>query len=186
MTFWGWLGNNSSQIQALAGAVAVFVGIAVGWVAWKQKGAAEAQAAAALRQTTAAELQADAARQQVAAARQQTETSLLIADRQVFPHISFTATTNRGHIDILNNGNGSALDVELNYINGNLGDDLLRIAGKTLVVGDSVTVRIDEGQAANPGLRLTYETVFGTKYVLEFQWNGQISQAVNQKLSVQS
>ncbi len=55
-------------------------------------------------------------------------------------------------------------------MNGYLGEDLLRIAGKMLVVGDTVTVKVDEGQAANPGLRLTYETVFGTKYVLEFQW----------------
>lgn len=99
------------------------------------KGAAEAQASAAVKQAIAAEVQADAARQQVAAARQQTQTSLLIADRQVPPHISLTATTNRGQIEILNNGNGPALNVELNYVNGYLGDDLLGIAGKTLIVG---------------------------------------------------
>jgi hypothetical protein len=182
MRFWYWLGNNSSQIQALAGAAAVMVAIAVGWVVWKQKLAAEAQAEAAREQTTAAKEQAEAAKQQVIAAKQQIQTSLLIADRQVFPHISLTATTNRGQIDILNNGNGPALNVELNYKNGYSGDDLLKIAGKTLVVDDSVTVKVDEEQAANPGLRLTYETVFGTKYILEFQWNGQIAQAVNQKL----
>jgi hypothetical protein len=182
MSIWSWLGNNSSQVQALAGIAAVIVAAIVGWVAWKQKLAAEAQAKAAAKQTIAAETQAEAARQQVIAAKQQTETSLLIADRQVLPNISLTATTNRGHIKILNNGNGPALEVELNYINGYSGDDLLRIAGKTLVVGDNTTVRIDEGQAANPGLRLTYETIFGTKYALEFQWNGNICQAVNQKV----
>jgi hypothetical protein len=192
MSFWCWLGANSSQVQAVASAAAVIVAAVVGWVVWKQKLAAEAQAEAAREQTTAAKEQAEAAKQQVAAAKQQTETSLLIADKQVSPHISITAALYHGQIvrqtiDILNNGDGPASNIELNYINGFSGDDLLKIAGKTLVVRDSIQVRLtDEGKAANPGLRLTYETTFGTKYILEFQWNGHISQAVNQRLFVAS
>jgi len=190
MTFWCWLGNNSSQIQAVAGTAAVIVAAIVGWVVWKQKLAAEAQAEAAREQTKAAKEQVEAANQQVIAAKQQTATSLLIADKQTSPHISITAATNHGQIvrqtiDILNNGDGPALNIELNYINGFSGDDLLKVAGKTLVVRDSRQVQLsDERKAANPGLRLTYETTFGTKYILEFQWNGLISQAVNQKLFV--
>jgi len=49
------------------------------------------------------------------------------------------------------------------FVNGFSGNDLLKIAGK-------------------PGLQLTYETTFGTKYILEFQWNDETSQTVNQRL----
>jgi hypothetical protein len=189
MTFWSWLGNNSSQIQALAGVAAVIVAILIGWVAWKQKEAAQAQANAASQQTMAAQAQAEAADQQVIAAKQQTETSLLIADKQTSPHISITAATTRDGqiirqtIAILNNGDGIALNLELKYKDGLPGDDL-GISGKTLVMRDSLSVRIDEGRAAQSGLKLTYLTIFGTNYLLEFQWNGLISQAVNQKLSL--
>lgn len=95
MSIWSLLGNNSSQIQALAGVAAIVVAGIVGWVAWKQKLAAEAQAEAAAKQTVAAETQAEAARQQVIAAKQQIESSFLIADKQTTPHISITASTNR-------------------------------------------------------------------------------------------
>jgi hypothetical protein len=193
MTLWCWLENNSLQIQALVGVAAVFVAAIVGWVAWKQKGAAEAQASAAVKQTIAAEVQADAARQQVAAARQQTETALLIADRQTTPHISIAASKNhegqiiqRG-ITVLNNGTGPALNLEVKYNDGLPGNDDLKIAGVALVVGDSLSVWVtDEQRGAQTGLRLTYETIFGTKYVLEFQWNGLNSHSVNQRLSIAS
>lgn len=195
-TLWCWLDSNSSQIQALAGVAAVIVAALVGWVAWKQKAAAEAQAEAAKKQTTAAEAQAEAARQQVEAAnqqviatKQQIETSLLIADRQTTPHISITAALRGGQIivvntiAILNNGTGPALNCEVKYNDDNVGNDDPKVKGVTLVVGDSLSVLITDGQrAARNGLRMTYETIFGTKYALEFQWNGHSSQAVNQKL----
>lgn len=64
-----------------------------------------------------------------------------------------------------------------------MGNDDLNVKAVTLVVGDSLSVVITDGQrAASNGLRMTYETIFGTQYALEFQWNGQIHQAVNQKL----
>jgi hypothetical protein len=191
MSFWYWLGANSSQVQALASAVAVVVAAIVGWVVWKQKQAAEAQAKAANEQTTAAKEQADAAKQQVAAAKQQTATSLLIADRQVSPNISITAggilpfdagASIRQTIAILNNGSGPALNLELKYKDGLPGDDSFGIAGKVLVVRDSLSVLVDEKRAAQSGLRLTDETIFGTKCTLEFQWNSEVGKAVNQKL----
>jgi hypothetical protein len=189
MTIWYWLGNNSSQIQAVAGVATVVVAIAVGWVAWKQKKAAETQADAAREQAVAAKEQASAATEQVIAAKQQTATSLLIADRQSSPQISITAATTRDgqiirqRLAILNSGSGAALNVELKYKDGLPGDDDLGITGKTLVVRDSLPVKLtDEGRAAKSGLRLTYETIFGTKYILEFQWNATICQATNQKL----
>jgi len=191
MSIWSWLGGNSSQVQALAGIAAVIVAAIVGWVAWKQKLAAEAQAEAAAKQTIAAETQAEAARQQVAAAKQQIESSFLIADKQTTPHISITASKNRDgqiiqkSISVLNNGTGPALNLGVKYNDGLPGDDDLKIAGRALVVGDSLPVWVtDEQRAAQAGLRLTYETIFGTRYVLTFQWNGLASSAVNEKLSM--
>src|SRR5215469_14202693 len=118
-SIWCWLNANASQIQAIAGGAAVIVACFVGWVAWKQKAAAEAQASAAKEQTSAARDQASAAREQVAAAKeqveasreqvsaareqvvaakQQTETALLIADRETSPHISITQAVSRDGI----------------------------------------------------------------------------------------
>jgi hypothetical protein len=65
---WCWLGNSSSQLQAIGSIAAVLVALALGFVANRQARAADAQASAA--------------RAQVAAANRQTEKNLLIADRQ--------------------------------------------------------------------------------------------------------
>lgn len=185
MTLWSWLGNNSSQIQALAGVFAVLVAIAVGWVAWKQKGAAEAQAAAAVKQTLAAEVQAEAARQQVATAKQQTATSLIIADKQFLPHFSVTQGIGVENLVVLNNGNGPALHVDLKYNDGLPGRDILNPT-RDFIVGDSLTVHVQDSQrAANAGLRLTYRTIFGSNCTLEFQWNGLIQHSVNEKLTIE-
>jgi hypothetical protein len=193
MSFWCWLGANSSQLQALGGMLAVIVASIVGWVAWKQKAAAEAQAEAAKEQTAAAKEQTRAATEQVIAAKHQTETSLLIADKQTTPQISITASKSREgqiiqkSIAVLNNGTGPVLNLEVKYNDNLPGNDDLKISGVALVVGDSLAIWVtDEQRGAQSGLRLTYETIFGTKYALEFQWNGLNSFATNQKLSLLS
>lgn len=189
MTLWRWLGNNSAQVEALAGIAGVIVACIVGWVAWKQKLAAEAQAQAAKKQTIAAETQAEAAMQQVAAAKQQIATSLLIADKQAAPHIVFTAARLQGaiirnSIEFQNGGSGAALNLSVTYRDNLPGYDDLRTPKKMLVAGDAISIVIEESRAARSGLRVSYETLFGTKYALEFQWNGHVGQAVNQDLHI--
>jgi hypothetical protein len=181
---WTWLGSNSAQIQALAGLLALIVAAAVGVVAFLQMRAANAQAKAAVDQTTAASEQAAAAREQVTAAKQQTATSLAIADKQTLPNLSITPAVNsvgqsiQGSIAILNNGSGPAFNVTVHYRDGNVGYDNLGVSGETIVVHDSVRINVDEKRAAQSGLKINYTTTFGTKYVLDFSWNGLIKQAV--------
>jgi hypothetical protein len=185
-----WLGITSSQIQAVAGVAAVIVAAIVAVVAWKQKLAAEAQAKAAIDQTAAAKEQALAAKEQVIAAKQQTETSFRIADIQTSPHISITPAQNhigvllKGQVAFLNNGNGVAANLRLKYRDGLPGDDL-QISAQSLVIRDSFNALIDEGRAAKSGLVLTYTTIFGSKCSLEFQWNGLISKAINERLTIE-
>lgn len=156
----------------------------VGWVAWKQKKAAEAQAVAAQKQTTAANEQARVAKEQVIAAKQQTAASVLIADRQRFPHICITQATVAGRcvprtVSLLNNGDGVAINLELRYKDAEPGVGSIT-PSRDLVIRDSLSIEIDEVRAKVPGLRLTYETLLGTKCTLEFEWDG--SQAINQRL----
>jgi len=186
MSLWCWLGNNSTQLQAVAGFLGVIVALMVAVAAFRQAKAASEQAKAAVSQVQAAEDQAAAAREQVAAAKQQTETMLLVADIQTSPHISITAAVGkdgailRNTIAILNNGNGAAGKVNLAYRDGSPGCEVP--FPDTLVVRDSCSVPIDETRAALSGLRLVYQTIFGTSWTLEFQWNGNISRPVNERL----
>ncbi|RZU42413.1 hypothetical protein [Edaphobacter modestus] len=168
---WCWLGNNSSQLQALGSIGAVFVAVALGFVA--------------IRQARAADAQANAARAQVDAANRQTESSIIVADKQTSPHISITAASNREGVllkdtfTILNNGQGRARSLQLRYRDQSVGFEL-PLGNSVLVVRDSLSVRFDGGRGALSGFRLTYSTDFGAEYALEFQWNGIISRIVNE------
>jgi hypothetical protein len=174
---WWWFGNNSSQLQAIGSIAAAFAAAALCVVAVRQAHAADAQASAALAQ--------------VAAADRQTATSILIADKQTSPNISITAAQARDGILIkdafamLNNGNGTAKDVKLTYRDQNI-DSEIQLRNDVLVVRDSLEVRFDGARGAQSGFRLTYSTQFGTRYALEFQWNGNSSRPVNEKLIVVS
>lgn len=197
MSPWHWIGSNSTQLQVIVAVAAVAVAIVLCIVAWEQKRAAEAQAEAANEQANAAKEQiaaareqVEAAKEQVSAARQQTETALWIADRQTSPNISITAAVRGGvivhqSISILNNGNGPALKMELKYKEGAPGDET-PINDATLVVRDSFSINLNESREEIAGMTLTYETILGSKYILEFQWNGQISKAINQRLRQES
>lgn len=170
---WCWLGSNSSQLQAVASVLAVLVASALGYVA--------------IRQARAADAQADAARAQVKAANRQIETSVLIADRQTSPNISITAATRGGVIvsdamAILNNGSGSAKDLHLRYRDESVAYEI-PLNNHVLVVRDSLEVRFDGKRGAASGFRLTYTTALGTRYAFEFRWNGNISRAVDEKLT---
>src|SRR4051794_2355421 len=114
MHFWYWLGNNSSQLQAVAGLLAVIVAMAVGFVAFRQAEAAGEQAVSAKAQAETAAAQTEAVRQQVAASKQQLNIMWMIADTQTQPHISMTPSAGKGgeiiqqSITFLNNGSGTA------------------------------------------------------------------------------
>jgi hypothetical protein len=75
--------------------------------------------------------------------------------------------------------------VKLRYRDQSIGFEI-PLNNHVLVVRDSLAVRFDAGRGAQSGFRLTYSTVFGTQYALEFQWNGNISRVVNEKLMVVS
>jgi hypothetical protein len=174
---WSWFGNNSSQLQAIGSIAAAF--------------AAAALCVVAVRQARAADAQANAALAQVTAANRQTATSILIADKETSPNISITAAQTRDGIlvkdafVILNNGTGPANDVKLAYRDQNI-DSAFQLRNDVLVVRDSLEVRFDGVRGAHSGFRLTYSTLFGTQYALEFEWNGNSSRSVNEKLTVVS
>lgn len=177
--FWCWLGANSSQLQAIGSIGAVLVAAALGIVAFRQARAADAQA-------EAARAQVEAANRQVEAANRQIETSKIIADRQSSPNISITPAVRGGVIvnnsmAILNNGSGSAEDLRLCYRDESI-DHEIPLNVRVLVVRDSLEVRFDGSRGAQSGFRLSYMTPFGTHYALEFEWNGNISRSVNERL----
>jgi hypothetical protein len=179
--FWCWLGNNSSQLQAIGSVFAVIVAIALAVVAVRQAIAANAQA-------KAAEIQATAATAQVAAANRQIETSLIIGDTQTSPNISITPAMQHQAVvketmAILNNGNGTATDVKLHYRDQSVGNEI-SLNNDVLVVRDSLPARFDDSRAAKSGFRLTYRTAFGTRYALDFDWHVSSSRPINLKLSV--
>ena len=179
--FWDWLRYNSVQLQtlgslaqALGSVAAVLVAMLLGFVAWRQARAADAQA-------SAANTQAEAAKTQIS-------TSLFIADKQVSPNFSITAAVRggiivRNSIAILNNGFGSAREVKLSYRDSMPNPEIV-LGNSTLVVRDSIGVSIDEDRARNSGLTLTYSTVFGTKYALDFEWDATASRPINEKIRV--
>jgi hypothetical protein len=113
---WCWLGNNSSQLQALGNIGAVFVAVALGFVA--------------VRQARAADAQANAARAQVDAANRQTKSSIIVADKQTSPNISIAAASNREGVllkdifTILNNGQGRARSLQLRYRDQSVGFEI--------------------------------------------------------------
>lgn len=174
---WYWFGNNASQLQAIGSIAGAF--------------AAAALCVVAVRQARAAHAQANAALAQVAAANRQTATSILIADKQTSPNISLTAAKTRDGIlvkdafVVLNNGTGTASDVKLTYRDHNI-DSEFQLRNDVLVVRDSLEVRFDGARGAHSGFRLTYSTLFGTRYALDFEWNGNNSRPVNEKLTVVS
>jgi hypothetical protein len=171
--FWCWFGNNSSQVQAIAGVFTVLVAMALGYVA--------------IRQARAADAQAGAARLQAEAAVRQIKTSILIADKQTSPHFSITAAQTRegvlrrNTIAIRNNGSGGAAGLKFEYRDGAVGNEIA-LGASVLVVGDSIPVPFDEARGAQSGFRLTYSTIFGSRYALEFRWNGRDSNAVDERL----
>jgi hypothetical protein len=147
---------------------------------------ARAQAQAAQAQADAALQQVDAMKQQIEAASRDTDATLLIAERQSEPRFSIEPGTVQGviqrdTIEFRNIGDGIAHNLELAYQDGLPGDEV-RLSNSSVPKNASITVPIHGDRAAMSGLFLTYETLFGKKYVLSFKWNGHASQAVGVKL----
>lgn len=177
---WCWLGNNSSQLQAVGSIAAVLVALALGFVALRQARAADAQA-------RAAKIQAEAARAQVEAANRQIETSLIIGDTQTSPNISITnscgpsGVTFRNSMSILNNGFGTAHELKLRYRDESVGN-AITLQYDRLVTDDSVGAQFDVGRGVASGFRLNYRTMFDSEYALEFEWHPTDFVPLNQKV----
>ena len=192
---WRWLGSNSSQVQALAGLVVAVVAAVVGWVALKQKQAAREQVEAAKSQIEASENQAVATREQAetvrkqyAASSKQSEANLFVADLQAAPYIAIEAAKNRdggivsGVIWLINKGGGPASHITVTYDNDKAEKNTFLVNDEELGVGDYRAVRLtDAERAAQDGIRVVYDTIFGTKYALTLKWNSQAAKAHERK-----
>jgi hypothetical protein len=170
--FWYRLGVNSAQLQAVGSVAAVIVAIALCIVA--------------VRQAIAANSQAKAAKAQVEAANRQIIASYIVGDIQTSPNISIAPAMLNGVIipqqmAILNNGSGTASHVKLHYRDQAIENEI-GLNNDVLVFRDSLPARFDNSRATQSGFRLTYQTAFGTKYTVDFEWNVTSSRAINQRL----
>lgn len=111
------------------------------------------------------------------------------ADKETFPNLLVgVATTREGTmvkdtLAILNMGGGNAKDLRLRYRDDSPPFEV-RLDKQALAVRDVLPVPFDSRRGATSGFQLTYKTTHGTKYALDFEWDGEACRAVNEKLTV--
>ena len=172
---WRWFGGDNSPWDAVGGIGVVLVAIAIVIAVIRQ-----ARATIALARTVSP--RADTP-------NHLTETGTAYNEKETFPNILIGAATDRdgaiikNTLAIVNMGGGTAKDLRLRYRDDSSSCEI-PLAKQVLAVKDVFPVPFDARRGEVSGFKLIYKTAFGTQYALEFEWNGNVSQAVNQKLNV--
>jgi hypothetical protein len=172
---WRWFGGDHSPWDAVGGIGVVLVAIALLVAMFRH-------ALATIEMAKTVSPLADSA-------NHLTEKSNASSQKETFPNILIGAATDRegaiiqDTLAIVNMGGGTAKDLRLLYRDDSSSCEI-PLDKRVLAVKDVFPVPFDARRGEISGFKLTYRTAFGTQYALEFEWNGNVSQAFNQKLIV--
>ena len=172
---WSWLGGDSSLWDAIGtiGVALIVIGLAIAAV-WRARTViAQSKSGSSHRET----------------ANHATETRVAFAGRETFPNIMIGAATTRegeiikDKIALLNMGGGTAKDLRLRCLDESHPYEI-PLEKQLLVVKDILRVPFNNGRSAASRFQLTFRTDFGTQFALEFEWDGDISEASDERLTV--
>jgi len=170
-----WLGGDPSQWDAIGIIGAVLVAVALGVLTFLQARATNAEARAVRTQAETADLQAGR--------------GMSSADEEAFPNIVILAVTSRegaikkDTMGIRNMGGGDAKDLRLRYRDQSSPNEV-PLDRQVLAVRDNLLAPFDSRRGAASGFRLTYKTLFGTQFALDFEWDGNACRDANERLIV--